>query len=233
MNGSLHTAPVAIFDIDGTLVDSRAVITNAMADAFTAHGLTPPNYDATRRIVGLSLLEAVDKLAPRDMQHDDLLVLVERYKTAFVTARQSGHDLEPLYDGALDVLKSLKASGWKIGVATGKSRRGLDAIIKRHNFGRFFEVHYCADDGPGKPHPFMVEANLTALDAPAHHAVMIGDTSFDMIMAAAAGVATIGVDWGFHTRVEILESGADKIVSTMDGLGVALKAFEQSISITI
>ena len=229
-NASHKNAPVAIFDIDGTLVDSRAVITNAMAEAFTAQGLTPPNYDATRHIVGLSLLEAVDKLAPRDMLHDDLLELVERYKTAFVKARQSGDDHEPLYVGVVDMLETLKTSGWKIGVATGKSRRGLDAIIKRHDFGRFFDVHFCADDGPGKPHPFMVQANLQALDASAHHAVMIGDTSFDMIMASAAGVATIGVDWGFHTRAEVLESGADKMVSTMEGLGLALGAFAKRLS---
>ncbi|WP_371396948.1 HAD-IA family hydrolase [Fretibacter rubidus] len=224
--------PLAIFDIDGTLVDSRAVISGAMRDAFLAHGLTPPAYEQTRKIVGLSLLEAVDKLAPRDMDHDDLLVLVERYKDAFVSARTSGNDFEPLYAGALDVLTSLKDKGWKIGVATGKSRRGLDAIIDKHSFERFFDAHYCADDGPGKPHPYMVQANLDALDSRADHAVMIGDTSFDMIMAKAAGVATIGVDWGFHTAQEVKASGADYLVSTMDALNERLLNFANNISVS-
>lgn len=225
--------PLAIFDIDGTLVDSRAIISGAMRDAFTAHGLTPPTYEQTRRIVGLSLLEAVDRLAPRDMAHEDLLVLVERYKEAFVAARRSGDDHEPLYDGALEVLSGLKNAGWNIGVATGKSRRGLDAVIEKHNFAPFFDAHYCADDGPGKPHPFMVQANLNALDVRPEHAVMIGDTSFDMIMAQAADVATIGVDWGFHTADEVRASGADHLVSTMDNLVQTLSDFADNMRVAI
>ena len=166
--------PLVIFDIDGTLVDSRRVISDCMAAAFVKRDLIPPSYNQTRKIVGLSLLEAVDKLAPPDLSHDDLLKLVDVYKDEFISRRRSGTLHEPLYDGALDLLKSLKEANWDIGVATGKSRRGLDAIIKTHGFNDYFDCHFCADDGPGKPHPHMVQANLDALGQPASSSVMIG-----------------------------------------------------------
>lgn len=217
--------PLAIFDIDGTLVDSRAVISSTMVEAFETSGLAPPAYEQTRKIVGLSLLEAVDRLAPDDLPHEDLLALVEAYKNAFIARRQSGTLHEPLYGGAIDLLEALKSAGWDIGAATGKSRRGLDAIIKTHGFEAYFDCHYCADDGPGKPHPFMVEANLKARAFAPADAVMIGDTSFDMLMAKAAGTAAFGVTWGFHTPDEITAGGADCLQSDMASLKVALFEF--------
>lgn len=217
--------PLAIFDIDGTLVDSRKVISECMIEAFEAQELAPPAYEQTRKIVGLSLLEAVDKLAPPALAHEDLLTLVEAYKHAFISRRRAGTLDEPLYGGVRELLSGLKSEGWQIGAATGKSRRGLDAIIKEHGFAEFFDCHYCADDGPGKPHPFMIEANLSALSCAPCDAVMIGDTSFDMIMAKAAGAAAFGVEWGFHTRGEIRGGGADDMFSTMAALKAGLDRF--------
>lgn len=219
--------PLAIFDIDGTLVDSRRAISECMAAAFAGQNLTPPPYEVTRKIVGLSLLEAIDRLAPKDLPHERLLSLVEDYKQEFVSRRVAGELHEPLYGGALEVLEGLKASSWDIGVATGKSRRGLDAIISRHGFSDYFDCHFCADDGPGKPHPHMVEANLKAVGCAPCDAVMIGDTSFDMIMAKNAGIGAIGVDWGFHTADEIRSGGADIVLSSMEALTGALESFFQ------
>lgn len=220
---------LAIFDIDGTLVDSRAVITAAMKEAFIAQGYAPPSYDTTRSIVGLSLLEAIDKIAPRDADHEKVKALAESYKDAFVQFRHDGAEHEPIYPGGVDLLTRLKSDGWKIGVATGKSRRGLDALIEKHNFGNVFDAHYCADDGAGKPDPFMVEANLSALDVRPERAIMIGDTSFDMIMAVRAGVAAYGVNWGFHTEDEIKAGGANLIVNDMSELDQVLMAFQTSM----
>lgn len=222
--------PFVIFDIDGTLVDSRKVISDCMAAAFVRRELIPPSYNQTRKIVGLSLLEAVDKLAPSNLSHDDLLKLVEVYKDEFISRRRAGTLHEPLYDGALDLLKSLKKANWDIGVATGKSRRGLDAIIKTHGFDDYFDCHFCADDGPGKPHPHMVQANLDALGRTASSSVMIGDTSFDMIMAKAAGVWAYGVDWGFHTAEEIKSGGADMMFSSMEDLAIGLESFASALA---
>lgn len=222
--------PFVIFDIDGTLVDSRKVISDCMAAAFMRRELAPPSYDQTRKIVGLSLLEAVDRLAPPNLSHDDLLQLVEVYKDEFISRRRAGDLHEPLYDGALELLRRLKNANWAIGAATGKSRRGLDAIIKTHGFDDYFDCHFCADDGPGKPHPHMLQANLDALGRPASSSVMIGDTSFDMIMAKAAGVSAYGVDWGFHTTEEIKSGGADMMFSSMDDLGRGLDHFAQTLA---
>ncbi len=221
---------LAIFDIDGTLIDSRKVITDCMAAAFLRHDLSPPDYNQTRQIVGLSLLEAVDRLAPQGLSHEALLALVESYKDEFVSRRQTGELHEPLYDGAMDLLLSLKNANWDIGVATGKSRRGLDAVIASHGFSDIFDCHFCADDGPGKPHPHMVRANLDALGRSADVSVVIGDTSFDMLMAKAAGVSAFGVDWGFHTVDEIKAGGADVVLSSMDALEHSLVQFSKSVS---
>lgn len=218
---------LAIFDIDGTLVDSRAVITECMQEAFTEHGLSKPSYDVVRSIVGLSLETAIDRIAPRDIDHDSLMILVERYKTAFIRRREANLLHEPLYEGALELLETLSKTGWKIGVATGKSRRGLDAIIKTHGFNQYFDCHFCADDGPGKPHPSMIYANLNACGLLPQDAVMIGDTSFDMIMSKDAAVEAIGVTWGFHTAEEIAVSGADHLVDTMDELEAVLHQFSR------
>lgn len=218
-------APLAIFDIDGTLVDSRAVIKDCMQEAFVSQGLPAPDYDIIRSIVGLSLQTAIDKIAPRHIDHAQLLSLVEAYKSAFVQRRTENTLEEPLYEGAEALLETLKSGGWKIGVATGKSRRGLDAIIETHRFDRFFDCHFCADDGPGKPHPSMISANLNACGAVPRDAIMIGDTSFDMIMAKSAHVEAVGVTWGFHTSEEIALGGADHLVETMTDLERVLVQF--------
>ena len=198
-----------------------------MQEAFTEHGLEKPSYDVVRSIVGLSLETAIDRIAPRDIDHDNLLELVERYKTAFIRRRQADLLHEPLYDGAIELLETLSKTGWKIGVATGKSRRGLDAIIKTHGFDKYFDCHFCADDGPGKPHPSMIFANLNACGVLPQDAVMIGDTSFDMIMSKEAKVEAIGVTWGFHTSEEIAVGGADHLVDTMDELEAVLVQFSR------
>ena len=225
--------PLAIFDVDGTLVDSRKIISLSMDAAFEKEGLPAPGYAVTRTIVGLSLEVAIDRIAPRDVDAEVVARMTEHYKNAFIEFRKNPETQAPLYDGVSSLLERLRADGWEIGIATGKSRKGLDAVIKRMKWGALIDAHYCADDGPGKPHPFMVDANLKALSRRPEEAVVIGDTSFDMLMAQAASVATIGVDWGFHTREELEQVPADVVVSTMDDLQLKLldfaKSFEKAI----
>ena len=221
----LRSKPLAIFDVDGTLVDSRHIIGLSMDAAFKAEGLTPPGYEVTRTIVGLSLEIAIDRIAPRGVDADGVKRLAEHYKNAYIELRADPAMQAPLYDGALELLETLQAKGWQIGVATGKSRRGLDIFIEQKNLSRFFSAHYCADDGPSKPNAFMVEANLAALSRMPHEAVMIGDTSFDIHMGQNADVATSGVDWGFHPKAELIKCKADIVVSTMSDLEAALIRF--------
>jgi phosphoglycolate phosphatase len=213
---------LAIFDCDGTLVDSQANICMAMEHAFEEAGMTPPSRHATRRIVGLSLVEAMRHLLPEaeDALHRDM---AERYKAAFFTLRGNGLVDEPLYDGIAALLSELDESGWLLGVATGKSDRGLERCLDHHGIKGLFVTLQTADRHPSKPHPSMVYQALADSGAEAHRAVMIGDTVYDIHMGRAAGCRTVGVGWGYHPLSELREAGADFVVETMDELKAVLE----------
>jgi phosphoglycolate phosphatase len=211
------TVKLAVFDCDGTLVDGQASICQAMERAFAAFGMPAPDRNLVRRAVGLSLPQAVRKLLP---DHEEALhhAITTAYKDAFRAARASGELAEPLYEGIADSLAALRKAGWQLGVATGKSDRGLSHCLATHGITGNFATLQTADRHPSKPHPAMLEAALAeALAAPAD-AVMIGDTSFDMAMAAAAGVRPIGVAWGYHDPGELLAAGAEFVAESPDQL---------------
>ena len=210
--------PFAIFDIDGTLVDSRAMITACMDAAFIGAGFSAPGYEKTRRVIGLSLGAGLKYLAPEADDATHTLIL-ESYRDAFFTMRSDPSLASPLYDGAAELLASLAADGWVLGIATGKSRRGLDAMMEQFDWRSLFAADFCADDGPGKPHPHMVLENIRVADADPRNTVVIGDSEHDMAMAVAAGVQAIGVTWGFGTRAEMEAAGAKVVVDTMATLG--------------
>lgn len=217
------TAKLAVFDVDGTLVDSRRSIAEAMAMAFRALGLPAPDYAATRRIVGLSLEPAIAQLAP-NLPARDYPRLASAYKDAFIANRTAGLS-EPLYDGARELVLRLRADGWRLGVATGKARRGVNAFFDTHDFHGAFDAAFCADDGPGKPDPHMLNLVIDAVGVDAAHTVMIGDTSFDMAMARAAGCYAQGVAWGFHTPEEVRAGGAHHVAEDYPELGDVLDAW--------
>jgi len=218
------TAKLAIFDVDGTLVDSRKSLQAAADAAFTYLGLKPPPYEALRQIVGLSLREGLAQLAP-DLAEDQIQSLFDHYRRSFKGLHKDPAFIEPLYEGAADLLDRLKREGWLIAMATGKSRGGVDTIIAMHGWADLFDTTHCADDGPGKPHPAMIQAALRAMGVAPRDAVMIGDTTHDVLMARAAGVRALGVSWGFHTRAEIEASGADEVLDTFAELDAALTRF--------
>lgn len=216
---------LAIWDIDGTLVDSRVVIQQAMERAFKRAGLGEIAYERTRTIVGLELTEAVMRLAPVDYPAERVPELATFYKQAFVEMRGEPGFSEPLYDGARETLDRLRDEGWLLGVATGKPRRGLDAVFEHHGLHRYFDTFQTVDHGPGKPHPRMVLDAIKETGTEASQAVMIGDTGFDMAMGRNAGVHTLGVSWGFHTADEINQGGAHELHHDFETLGQALDAF--------
>lgn len=184
-----------------------------MEECFVGAGLPPPDRDRTRRVVGLSLFEAVRALHPDGAaaQHQEL---ADNYKAAFQRLRGRGAVEEPLYDGVVELIEALEAEGWLLGVATGKSDRGLGLCLERHGLAGRFVTLQTADRHPSKPHPSMIEAALADAGAEAAASMMIGDTSFDMAMAKAAGVTAIGVAWGYHGAEELLAAGADYIASS-------------------
>ena len=217
-------APLAIWDVDGTLVDSRETIAACMAAGFASAGQPDPGYERTRIIVGLSLPEAVATMAP-ELSPALHVAITDGYRAAFQQLHADASYAEPLYPGAAELLARLAAAGWRQAVATGKSRKGLDRVIAANGWGALFTSLHCSDDGPGKPRPAMVQAALAATGTPAERAVMIGDTAHDMRMGRAAGVRTLGVTWGFHTAAELEGGGADAVVSAFPQLAGALDRF--------
>jgi phosphoglycolate phosphatase len=214
---------LAVFDCDGTLVDSQANICRAMEHSFGAAKLDPPPREAIRRIVGLSLVPAIAQLLPEadgDLHH----VLAEDYKRAFQALRADGSlDPEPLFDGVLEAIETLGANGWLLGVATGKSDRGLALILAHHGLSDRFVTLQTADRHPSKPHPAMLHAAILEAGAMPGTTAMIGDTSFDMAMARAAGAHAIGVTWGYHAPDELEAAGAHHIVAHADELAAHLE----------
>ena len=221
---------LAVFDVDGTLVDSRQVISEAMNRAFLRAGLSAIGYERTRTIVGLELTEAVLRLAPVDYPAERIPELASFYKQAFVEMRSEAGFNEPLYDGARDTVERLADEGWLLGVATGKARRGLDIVFEHHGLHRFFQTFQTVDGGVGKPHPRMVLDAMAETGARPEQTVMIGDTSFDMAMGRAARVTALGVSWGFHTPDEISNGGAHHLFDDFAALGAALDRFEAGAS---
>jgi len=189
-----------LFDVDGTLVDSQNDIAGAMARAFENVGQAAPTRGAILSIVGLSLPQAMARLAP-DQDGDVHSALVAAYKSAYSDRRKvlgASHS-SPLYPGALEMLTHLAAQpDYLLGVATGKSKRGLDMLIEAHGLEGMFVTRQVADHHPSKPHPSMIETAMAETGVARDATVMIGDTSFDMQMAHAAGVPGIGVSWGYH-----------------------------------
>ena len=206
---------LAVFDCDGTLVDSQHSIVACMQAAFRADGLPAPAPEAIRRVVGLPLAASCGVLAP-ELSAGRRARLAELYKQAFTDLRATRGLDEPLFDGIVAALDALEAAGIVLGVATGKGRRGLALTLERHGLLHRFATRQTADDAPGKPHPAMLEQAMAEIGARPADTVMIGDTTFDMEMAGAAGVAALGVAWGYHPEPELKAAGAIHVVSEAD-----------------
>lgn len=204
---------LALFDCDGTLVDSQANICRAMEDCFDGAGLVPPTRDATRRIVGLNLVEAMRVLLPEG-EAALHLSLAESYKTSFHRMRGNGLVEEPLFEGIAEAIETLDQAGWMLGVATGKSDRGLRLCLAHHGLAHRFITLQTADRHPSKPHPSMAERAMYEAGAAPETTIMIGDTSFDMAMAVAAGSQALGVAWGYHPPEDLILAGAHRVAAT-------------------
>ena len=214
---------LAVFDCDGTLVDGQADVCEAMDAAFAAEGLAPPDRHLTRRMVGLSLPEAMRKLLPggEPATHD---ALAAHYRDAYRARRTAGVLDEPLFDGIAALLERLGAAGWLLGVATGKSDRGLAHCLTTHGIAGHFVTLQTADRHPSKPHPAMLQAAMDAVGAKPSETAMIGDTAYDIAMAGAAGVRAIGVTWGYHPPSELIAAGAVAVAQSAGELFALLEA---------
>ena len=203
---------LVIFDCDGTLVDSQHRIYDAMCTAFNGMGEENPPHAIVRSVIGLSLMEAMAKVAP-EKSEEERNKMIELFKGNYFHMHQTGQlQPEPLYEGIRDVVIALHGAGYQLAVATGKSARGLERVLLAHDMRDYFISLQTADYHPSKPHPSMVYTCLEDAGVTPEQAVVIGDTEYDMEMARAAGVAALGVDWGYHSPEEMMNAGAKKVL---------------------
>jgi len=230
----MASAPILIvFDCDGTLADSQHIITEAMRFAFQSAGLAAPERSSVLRILGLSLDEAATVLAPDQCQakRDEVVRAFRERSTAL---RLNANAREPLFPGAASLLQKLaERQDVILGLATGKSRRSVARIIKQNDLRGIFTTIQTADEAPSKPHPAMLFQAMKETGVSPETTVMIGDTTYDIQMAASADVASIGVTWGYHTMGELRRAGAKRIVHSfaelagiIDGGAVFARPYE-------
>ena len=202
-----------VFDWDGTLMDSAAAITASLRQACADLDLDVPSEERARYVIGLGLTDALKYLLP-DLPAVGYPALLERYRHHF--QRQDRDTV--LFGGAVEMLQTLHGAGYLLAVATGKSRRGLDHALQVTGLTPVFHATRCADEGFSKPHPGMLLWLLDELNVARERAVMIGDTSHDMEMAAAAQVARIGVAYGAHPHDNLLKHAPTACLDTFTEL---------------
>jgi phosphoglycolate phosphatase len=187
--------PLIVFDWDGTLADSTAVIKRALQRAAQDLDYPVPSDAQAAYIIGMGLRPALEYAIPT-LRESDLIPLTERFRHHFTV----GENEIVLFDGVTQMLRSLRARGHRLAVATGKSRRGLDRAFDTLGLREFFVASRCADEGFAKPHPGMLHALYDQIGMQATDAVMIGDTTHDLQLAENAGSHAIGVTYGAHER---------------------------------
>lgn len=209
---------LVVFDMDGTMIDTQALISEHMAATFLGAGLDAPTAAQSRRVIGLSLPIALARLADTD---DAVLIdkLVDDYRAHYRASLITDGDREGLFPGALEALSALRAQDdVLLGIATGKGLNGVHRILALHGLTDYFVTLQTPDHNPSKPHPGMLETAMRETGATPAETVMIGDTTFDIEMGVAAGCRTIGVTWGYHEPRELIAVGADAMIDRYDQL---------------
>jgi phosphoglycolate phosphatase len=209
---------LVVFDCDGTLVDSAHNVIACMRTAFEEAGLPVPTDLDIRRSIGLNPDVAVRHLAREPLSDSDLEQIVSGYKAAFFHRRLRADHHEPLFEGVREILENLASRKIAMAVATGKSMRGVNAVITQHGLDGYFGSLQTPDHNPGKPHPQMLEKAMAVACTKPQQTYMIGDTSFDMMLAKNAGCRGVGVTWGYHDEAELLESGAETLINRFEEL---------------
>lgn len=218
-----HSFRLILFDLDGTLVDSQMSICSVMGEAFENAGLEPPDLANTRRGVGLNLDKAIARLLPDDAGDDLVAKLVESYREAYWSRRERSAFNKPLFDGALDILETLNRPEVCLGIATGRNRRSLDAILEGHGLEKMFVVLKTPEDGPSKPSPVIIHQAMAEMGTSTQETVFIGDTTYDIQAGRNAGVRAIAAAWGYHEADELAAAGAARVLDDIRKVPGALK----------
>lgn len=181
-----------IFDWDGTLADSIGRIVTSMQEAAQRAGPAERDDEAIKGIIGLGLPEAILTLYP-DMAPEQVIAFRQHYANTYIALDA---EPSPLFAGVAESLEAFRAQGYRLAVATGKARRGLDRVLKAHGWERFFDVTRAADETASKPDPLMLNQILAHCDMRPEQALMVGDASFDLLMARNAGIDSVAVSYG-------------------------------------
>ncbi|CUA85348.1 haloacid dehalogenase superfamily, subfamily IA, variant 3 with third motif having DD or ED/haloacid dehalogenase superfamily, subfamily IA, variant 1 with third motif having Dx(3-4)D or Dx(3-4)E [Chelatococcus sambhunathii] len=209
-----------VFDIDGTLLDSQNLLVAAQEATFAAHGLPAPSREEVLSVVGLSLAETFRALAGPDGPH---AALEATYRMTFPRLLAEPALASPLFAGSDALVRDLAGrEDHLLGIATGKSRRGVRRLFDAHGWHTLFASVQTADDAPSKPHPAMLEQAMGEVGAAPAETVMIGDSTYDMQMARAAGCRAVGVGWGYCRVDALREAGAQVIVESIEELAAVL-----------
>lgn len=205
-----------IFDLDGTLINSEAIILGAQYETFARCGRVHPGREVGLGVIGLTLDIALMRVAGL-AEPDDMLT--QTYREVFTDMRQRAESdpslAEPLFPGVVELLAGLsQRSATVLGIATGKSRRGADYAIERHGWGQLFATTQTADDAISKPHPEMILRAIAETGARPERTLMVGDSTFDMEMAVAAGVTPVAVSWGFQPVAALQAAGARHVIES-------------------
>ena len=192
-----------IFDWDGTLADSIGRIVEAMHAAAERAGEAPCSDAAVKGIIGLALSEAIGLLYPH-LDEAQVQVLRQHYADVYMALDQQP---SPLFEGVVESLESFRAEGYRLAVATGKARRGLDRVLKANGWEGYFDITRAADETRGKPHPLMLEEILGHCRVEPGRALMVGDSAFDLQMASNAGMHSVAVGYGAMPLQALAEFG--------------------------
>lgn len=212
-----------IFDMDGTLIDTQALISEHMGAAFASLDLVPPTAAQVRQIIGLSLPIAVGQLAGTS-DIDVIEGIVGQYKSLYRESLEHDGEREPLYPGARDALdRLLEQPDTVLGIATGKGLSGVTRILGNHGIAGHFVTLQTPDHNPSKPHPGMLLSAMADTGAEPDQTVMVGDTVYDMELARAAGVRAIGVSWGYHEALDLVKAGAGTLIDDYSQLDAAIE----------
>ena len=214
-----------VFDCDGTLVDSQQTIITATEAALESHDFSSPSRRDILYAVGLPVDVAMRRHAP-DATEDQIINMLDVYRETYQQLVQQDDRGQVMFEGMREQIVELGGMDETLmGIITMKSRRGLERVVDAYNIRRYFQVLKSADDGPGKPNPDLMLDAMRETGVTATQSLMVGDTSFDIMMAKAAGARAIGVGWGYQTVDELQESGADAIADTPDQLKALLADF--------
>lgn len=212
-----------MFDMDGTLIDTEALIVEHMTTTFEAAGLPPPTPAQSRRVIGLSLPVAIARLLGTEVT-PQAEQMAEDYRAHYRASLVQAEGREGLFPGAREALDFLAT--WPdtlLGIATGKGLNGVHRLTQLHGIAGHFVTLQTPDHNPSKPHPGMMLRAMAETGADKHDTVIIGDTTFDIAMGKSAGTKAIGVTWGHHDNHELLAAGADLLVDTYADLPLAIK----------